>query len=175
MMFLEPRYITDQFMKETDILTLQAFLVTLAQLDSLDEPLQKQINEVGIEMNSDMSQAIESLRKLIRQHEFLKTRYQTARNTLQSLYQTKPRNKVILPSESEPEDENLELENLARPFDSLKIIHNIFSANNSVEMTKKFQAEIEASPSQPQNNSRFSDLSQEDKYKELYFALRAFG
>lgn len=162
-------------MKETDILTLQAFLVTLSQLDSLNEPLQKQIRELGKEMNSDMSKALENLRKLIRQYEFLKTPYQIARNTLQSLYQAKPRNKVILPLEPEPEDENLELENLALSLDSLKITNQIFSANNIVDVTKKFQAEIEALPSQPQDNLRFPGLSQQDECKQYYWVLRLFG
>ncbi|GAA6618726.1 hypothetical protein [Scytonema sp. NUACC26] len=162
-------------MKETDILTLQAFLVTLSQLDSLDEPLQKQIHELGKEMANDMPQALERLRKLIRQHEFLKTPYQTARNTLQSLYQAKPRNKVILPLEPEPEDENLELENLARSLDSLKITHQIFSASNIVESAKKVQTEIETLPLQPQDSPRLSDLSQQNGYKQYHWVLRLFG
>lgn len=40
-------------MKETDILTLQAFLVILSQLDSLNESLQEQIHEPGKKMTSN--------------------------------------------------------------------------------------------------------------------------
>lgn len=163
-------------MKETDILTLQAFMSTLSQLKTLDESLQMQINQLAQDFANDQSLAVDNLRKLIRQHENIKIPYQKARNALQSLYQAKPRNKVIPPSgEPEPEDENLEVENFTRPFNWLEITHRILSAHDIVKTTNQFKSEIEALPLQPQEKPQITDLNKQDEYKQYYWIQRLFG
>ncbi|MCL1463619.1 hypothetical protein [Argonema galeatum] len=135
-------------MREQDIKTIRAFLIALSQLESpLDESIQKQLNQLGEELATDVEEAIENLRKLIYKHDFLKTLYQPALESLQLAYQAQSRNKCILPSDSEPEGENLELENFSLPTDSLKLIKQIFESNNSVKITQGIQQQLQ-SPNQ---------------------------
>lgn len=135
-------------MREQDIKTIRAFLIALSQLESpLDESLQKQLNQLGEELATDVEAAIENLRKLIYKHDFLKNLYKPALESLQLAYQAQSRNKCILPSDSEPDSENLEHENFSLPIDSLKLIKQIFESNNSVKITQDIQQQLQ-SPNQ---------------------------
>ena len=135
-------------MREQDIKTIRAFLIALSQLESpLDESLQKQLHQLGEELGTDIEAAIESLRKLIYQHDFLKNLYTPALKSLQLAYQAQPRNKCILPSEdSEPSGENLELENFLLPTDSLKLFQYILKSNDSVQTTKDTKNQLQTYP-----------------------------
>lgn len=138
-------------MREQDIKTIRAFLIALSQLESpLDESLQKKLHQLGEELAIDVEVAIANLRKLIYQHDFLKTLYKPALESLQLAYQAQPRNKCILPSEdSEPSGENLELENFLLPTDSLKLFQYILKSNDSVQITKDTKTQLQTSPENP--------------------------
>lgn len=149
-------------MREQDIKTIRAFLIALSQLEfPLDESLQKQLHQLGEELAIDIEAAIANLRKLIYQHDFLKSLYQPALESLQLAYQAQPRNKCILPSEdSEPEGENLELENFLLPDDSLKLFQHILKSNDSVQTTKDTKTQLQTSPTSPESSpSNSVDIS----------------
>ncbi len=172
-------------MTETDILTLAAFLVALSQLDSpLDATLQAEINQLGQQLETDLPAAVENLRKLIRQHKFIEQLYKPARTALQSMYQAKPRNKCILPLDAVAEPENLELKNLVRSLDSLKITQQIFSSGDSVGTNQKVKAEIEAAsdlssgelvPNSPPDNSQDQNLAMPNSDLSFIWVRRLFG
>jgi len=163
-------------MREQDIKTIQAFLIALSQLESpLDESLQKQLHQLGEELAIDVEAAVGNLRKLIYKHDFLKTLYQPALESLQLAYQAQTRNKCILPvADSEPEGENLELENFILPTDSLKLIKRIFESNNSVKITKDLQQQLQT----PNPNPIVPDESQvspESSYYQHNWIYNIYG
>ncbi|MFB2877808.1 hypothetical protein [Floridanema aerugineum] len=134
-------------MREQDSKTIRAFLIVLSQLESpLDESLQKQLYQLGEELATDEEASVGNLRKLIYQNEFLKNLYEPALKALQLAYQAQPRNKCIIKStNSEPEEENRELENFILPTDSLKLIQHIFQSQDSVNATKNIENQLQLS------------------------------
>ncbi|MFB2973264.1 hypothetical protein ACE1CD_30240 [Aerosakkonema sp. BLCC-F183] len=160
-------------MREQDIKTIRAFLIALSQLElPLDESLQKQLHQLGEELAIDIEAAIESLRKLIYQHDFLKNLYTPALKSLQLAYQAQPRNKCILPLEdSEPESENRELENFLLPDNSLKLFQHILKSNDSVQTTKDTKNQLQTSPeiaSLPPTSPDSSYLNTVDVYNHAW-------
>jgi len=153
-------------MREQDIHTIRAFLITLAELKSpLDESLQKQLNQLGKELTTDVTATVENLRQLIYQHDFLEELYKPNLESVQLNYHAQPRNKCILPSEdSEPSGENLELENFILPTDSLKLIKRIFESNNSAKITKDIQQQLQT----PNPNPIVPDESQVSPESSYY-------
>ncbi|NJL39443.1 MAG: hypothetical protein HC899_23875 [Leptolyngbyaceae cyanobacterium SM1_4_3] len=84
-------------LKSTEEITLQAFLVGLAQLDAaLPADLQHKIQQLGGELAQQKTGAIAKIPQLVNQHERLKELYQEARLDLQQRYQAQERAKNAL-------------------------------------------------------------------------------
>ena len=139
-------------MEQSDILTLQAFLMTLSELDSLGD-IQAEIQKLSPLVKDNFSDAMEELRKIIYQHDFLEKPYKTHLTKLQGFYQAKPRDKCIgLQDESEklPEMENNEIDNYYLPINTLEIFGKILASDNSPAMAKDVRKRLENSQSKLQ-------------------------
>jgi hypothetical protein len=131
-------------MEQSDILTLQAFLMTLSELNSLGD-IQAEIQKLSPLVKQNFSDAMEELRKIIYQHDFLETPYKTHLTKLQGFYQAKPRDKCIFPldeSQKQPTMESKEIENYSLPTQSVEVFVTILESHDLVATTKNVRQSI---------------------------------
>lgn len=102
----------------TELLTLQAFVAALAELDSpLDLEVQKQVNEVGKHWE-DQPMSANKLIEVARSYPDLWVHYEAAQKALLKLYDAKSKYQCIdvpEPSNPVPPDEALETTNISQP------------------------------------------------------------
>lgn len=81
-------------MNSIEQITLQALLIALAQLEtSLPENLQKNISQIGDDLEKNSTHALDRIPELLTKHPQLRDLYETARLNLQREYQTQERDK----------------------------------------------------------------------------------
>ncbi|MCY7320374.1 MAG: hypothetical protein LH660_00855 [Phormidesmis sp. CAN_BIN36] len=86
----------------TDTLTLQAFLLALAQIDALPADLHRQIHNLGTAIASDELDVADRIRHLVRQHDRLHQLYQDAYDRLQRQYPNQERAQALFTTSRTP-------------------------------------------------------------------------
>jgi hypothetical protein len=164
-------------MEQSDILTLQAFLMTLSELDSLGD-IQAEIQKLSPLVKQNFSHAMEELRKIIYQHNFLETPYQLHHDNLQRFYQAKPRDKCIFPldeSQKQPTMEGKEIENYSLPTQSIEVFVTILESHDSVATTKNVRQSIDKSlPSTPVSEEINTEINAPVQYDVNYVWVLMF-
>jgi hypothetical protein len=115
-------------MQPTDIITLQAFLNALCQLDQpLPAQVQKQLNEFGATFTAN-SPNIHQLETIAQNYQPLNTAYEQAYSSLIVVGAERSKGISNLPPEEEPNQHTPEILNTAR---------YVFNDKNSVDAAKK--------------------------------------
>ncbi|TBR61749.1 hypothetical protein B4U84_13545 [Westiellopsis prolifica IICB1] len=115
-------------MQPTDIITLQAFLNALSQLDQpLPVQVQKQLNQFGATLTAN-SPDFEQLESIAKSYQPLNTAYEEAYRSLIRVGAERSKGISNLPPEEEPNQYTPEILNTAR---------DVFIDKNSVDAAKK--------------------------------------
>ena len=164
-------------MEQSDILTLQAFLMTLSELDSLGD-IQAEIQKLSPLVKQNFSDAMEELRKIIYHHNFLENSYQSHHDRLQGLYQAKPRDKCIFPldeSQKQPTMEGKEIHNYSLPIQSVEVFVKILESHDLVATTKNVRQSIDKSlPSTPVSEEINTEINAPVQYDVKYVWVQMF-
>ncbi|MBH8553521.1 hypothetical protein I8751_14305 [Nostocaceae cyanobacterium CENA357] len=122
-------------LNQLEVVTLQAFLTALAQLDTqLPTQLQQDINEVGKMLLNQSQDAINRLLKLA-EDDCIKSLYWQARVDIQTQYETQELNKYDNPSQQNQST-------TAPPERIANIAIPILTATDSSSAAKKHKSEI---------------------------------
>ncbi|KOP27643.1 hypothetical protein AMR41_03905 [Hapalosiphon sp. MRB220] len=116
-------------MQPTDIITLQAFLNALSQLNQpLPADVQKQLNQFGASLTANSTNIDEQLETIAENYQPLNDAYKQAYRSLIVVGAERSKGINNLPPEEEPNQHTPEILNTAR---------DVFNDSNSVEAAKK--------------------------------------